>query len=132
MGVKRSVTKEGSGRTPRSGEVVRAHYTGRLASNGEVFDSSRSRSKPLVFMIGIGSVIRGWDEGIMEMRLGEHATLEVSSDYGYGEEGTPGGPIPPNADLIFEVELLAASDDYAPGASAGSTCETLTAQCRLQ
>jgi FK506-binding protein 1 len=130
MGVKRTVTKEGSGRTPRSGEVVKAHYTGRLASTGEVFDSSRTRSKPLVFMIGIGSVIKGWDEGILEMRLGEQATLEISSDYGYGAEGTPGGPIPPNADLVFDVELLAAGDDQAP--SAGRTCQTLTAQCRLQ
>jgi len=129
MGVKRTVTTEGTGRTPRSGEVVRAHYTGRLASTGAVFDSSRSRGKPLTFLIGIGSVIKGWDEGILEMRLGEHATLDISADYGYGEQGA--GPIPPNADLVFDVELLAAGDDCAPGGG-GSTCETLTAHCAVQ
>ena len=131
MGVTRTVTIEGSGRTPRHGEVVKAHYTGRLAATGEVFDSSHTRGKPLTFMIGIGSVIKGWDDGILQMKLGEHATLEVSSDYAYGEEGTPGGPIPPNADLIFDVELLAAGDDYAPGVS-NTTCEAITAQCIVQ
>ena len=109
MGVTRTVIKEGSGRTPRSGEVVVAHYVGTLA-DGTRFDSSRDRNKPLTFMIGIGSVIKGWDEGILQMRLGEVARLQVTADYAYGAE-PPSDKIPPNADLTFEVELLQAGDD---------------------
>jgi FKBP-type peptidyl-prolyl cis-trans isomerase len=97
MGVVKTIIKEGSGRTPKSGEVVICEYVGTLKEGGDQFDSSRDRGKPLTFMIGIGSVIKGWDEGIMEMKLGEVATLEVSADYGYGADGA-GDKIPPNAD----------------------------------
>ena len=83
MGVDREVLQPGFGRSPKAGEVVVAHYVGKLASTGAVFDSSRARNKPLTFMIGIGSVIRGWDEGIIEMSLGETAVLTISSDFGY-------------------------------------------------
>lgn len=76
-----------------------------MASNGEQFDSSHSRGRPFTFTIGVGQVIRGWDEGVMTMSLGEKAKLNISSDYGYGSRGA-GGVIPPNADLVFEVELL--------------------------
>lgn len=76
-----------------------------MASNGEQFDSSLSRGRPFTFTIGVGQVIRGWDEGVMTMSLGEKAKLNISSDYGYGSRGA-GGVIPPNADLVFEVELL--------------------------
>jgi FK506-binding protein 1 len=110
MGVTRTVLKPGKGRTPVKGEVVKVHYVCKLADADQtVFDSSRERNKPLVFMIGIGSVIQGWDEGILEMQLGEVALLKVSADYGYGEEGMP-PKIPPNSDLEFEVELLSAGD----------------------
>uniref|UniRef100_A0A6U3A411 peptidylprolyl isomerase n=1 Tax=Paramoeba aestuarina TaxID=180227 RepID=A0A6U3A411_9EUKA len=120
MGYTRTVLKEGTGRTPKNGEVIKAHYIGRLKSNGKEFDNSRARNKPLTFIIGIGSVIRGWDEGIMEMKLGETCTLEVSSDYGYGEEGLAEGGIPPNADLVFEVQLLQCGDDEAPSSGCSS------------
>jgi len=116
MGVTRTVLKAGSGRTPTSGEVVVAHYVGTLA-DGTVFDSSRERNKELTFMIGIGSVIKGWDEGIMQMQLGELATLVCSADFAYGD-GPPSDKIPAGAELTFEVELLQAGDDKAKGACA--------------
>lgn len=111
MGVQKTIIKPGSGRTPKQGELVQAHYVGRFL-DGKEFDSSRARNKPLTFMIGIGSVIKGWDEGILDMKLGEIAILKVTSDFGYGPEGMP-PTIPPNADLEFEVELLSAGDDKA-------------------
>ena len=80
------------------------HYRGTLQADGSEFDSSYKRGKPFVFKIGVGKVIRGWDVGVMKMSLGEKAILFISSDYGYGPSGN--GPIPPNADLKFEVELL--------------------------
>ena len=123
MGVTRTVVREGAGRTPNAGEVVKAHYTGRLKDSGREFDSSRDR--------GIGSVIKGWDEGISEMKLGEASTLHVTSDYGYGREGA--GPIPPNADLEFDVELVAIGNDAIPGNSSVSTCEAFGIQlCAVQ
>eukprot|EP00301_Raphidiophrys_heterophryoidea_P025398 c8513_g1_i1.p1 GENE.c8513_g1_i1~~c8513_g1_i1.p1 ORF type:complete len:101 (+),score=20.95 c8513_g1_i1:175-477(+) len=81
------------------------HYEGRLASDGTKFDSSRDKGKPFQFVIGWGQVIRGWDEGVMQMTQGEIATLKITSDYAYGPGGVP-GVIPPNADLIFDVELI--------------------------
>jgi FKBP-type peptidyl-prolyl cis-trans isomerase len=81
------------------------HYTGTL-TNGTKFDSSVDRGKPFTFSIGIGQVIKGWDEGVIQMSLGEKAILEIIPEFGYGAMGS-GGAIPPNADLIFEVELLA-------------------------
>ena len=118
MGVDKTIIRAGTGRKPNHGEVVHAHYVGTLRDGSE-FDSSRGRGKPLTFVIGIGSVIKGWDEGIMEMQVGELATLQISSDYAYGEKGAP-PVIPPNADLQFEVELLAIGD-YKPDKSSG--CE---------
>lgn len=81
------------------------HYVGTLASNGKKFDSSRDRGQPFRFKIGVGEVIRGWDDGVLQMSLGEKAELHISSDYGYGRDGA-GDVIPPNADLVFEVELM--------------------------
>merc|ERR1712066_1121083 len=94
------------------------HYTGTLASDGSEFDSSVKRGRPFVFKIGIGQVIRGWDEGVMQMSLGEKAKLAISADYGYGARGA-GGVIPPNADLNFDVELLAINGMKAPGFKSG-------------
>mmetsp|Transcript_83052 Transcript_83052/g.164736 ORF Transcript_83052/g.164736 Transcript_83052/m.164736 type:complete len:176 (-) Transcript_83052:36-563(-) len=104
FGVTKEVSRPGNGKTfPQKGDMVTMHYTGTLA-NGIKFDSSRDRNKPLVFRIGEGQVIRGWDEGVPTMSLGEKATLRISPDYAYGDRGK--GPIPPNAELIFEVEVL--------------------------
>eukprot|EP01064_Diplonema_japonicum_P027355 TRINITY_DN393_c0_g1_i2.p2 TRINITY_DN393_c0_g1~~TRINITY_DN393_c0_g1_i2.p2 ORF type:complete len:109 (+),score=24.97 TRINITY_DN393_c0_g1_i2:55-381(+) len=105
MGVVKEVLKAGDGVTfPKAGDRLSMHYTGTLASNGNKFDSSVERG-PFQFQIGVGQVIKGWDEGVMQMSLGEKAILKISSDFGYGARGA-GGVIPPNADLNFEVELL--------------------------
>lgn len=105
MGVEKTVLKAGDGRTmPRAGQRVTVHYTGTL-TNGKKFDSSVDRNEPFVFSIGRGEVIRGWDEGVAQMSLGEKARLNITPDFAYGARGA-GGVIPPNATLIFEVELL--------------------------
>jgi len=85
------------------------HYVGLLASDRSKFDSSRDKNRPFQFTIGKGEVIRGWDDGVIQMSLGEKATLQITSDYGYGAHGA-GYAIPPNADLVFEVELLKIGD----------------------
>lgn len=121
MGVEKTVLTPGSGRTPKLGEMVIAHYVGRFPDSGKEFDNSRTRDKPLAFIIGIGSVVKGWDEGIMNMQLGEVALLKVTSDFGYGTDGLQ-PMVPPNADLEFEVELLQAGDDKA---TSGSQCVTM-------
>ena len=94
----------GSGASPVSGKQVKVHYTGWL-ENGTKFDSSVDRSEPFVFPIGAGQVIPGWDEGVMTMKVGGKRKLIVPPQLGYGAAGA-GGVIPPNATLIFEVELL--------------------------
>merc|ERR1712019_175630 len=99
MGVTRDTQQPGDGVTfPKRGDTLTMHYTGTLVSNGSKFDSSRDKGRPFTFTIGVGQVIRGWDEGVMQMSLGEKATLDMTSDYGYGRQGA-GGVIPPNADL---------------------------------
>lgn len=95
----------GDGAEARSGQQVTVHYTGWL-QNGSKFDSSRDRDEPFVFALGGGRVIRGWDEGVQGMKVGGTRKLTIPPDLGYGARGA-GGVIPPNATLIFEVELLA-------------------------
>lgn len=98
----------GSGNTPEPGKTVTVHYTGWLDDNGmpgNKFDSSVDRGQPFAFKIGIGYVIPGWDEGVMDMKIGEKRRLYIPSKLGYGEHGA-GAAIPPNSDLIFDVELL--------------------------
>jgi len=105
MGVTVETIKQGDGKTfPKSGQNVVVHYTGTL-TNGKKFDSSKDRGKPFKFCIGQGQVIKGWDEGVAQMSLGQVAKLTCTPDYGYGAAGA-GNVIPPNATLIFEVELL--------------------------
>ncbi|EAZ94053.1 FKBP-type peptidyl-prolyl cis-trans isomerase [Crocosphaera chwakensis CCY0110] len=103
-GLKYIDVTEGDGESPTQGQTVTVHYTGTL-ENGKKFDSSRDRNKPFSFKIGVGQVIKGWDEGVASMKVGGQRILIIPSDLGYGARGA-GGVIPPNATLIFDVELL--------------------------
>ncbi|XP_066143089.1 peptidyl-prolyl cis-trans isomerase Fkbp12 [Euwallacea fornicatus] len=105
MGVQVQTLSPGDGSTfPKNGQTVVVHYTGTL-ENGTKFDSSRDRGVPFKFHIGKGEVIKGWDEGVAQLSVGQRAKLICSPDYAYGSRGHP-GIIPPNATLIFDVELL--------------------------
>lgn len=94
----------GTGATPQRGQTVTVHYTGTL-ENGKKFDSSRDRGTPADFKIGIGNVIKGWDEGLMTMKVGGRRRLVIPSKLGYGPAGRP-PDIPGNSTLIFDIELL--------------------------
>mgnify|MGYP001353332493 CR=1 FL=1 len=101
---------EGKGTSPQAGQRVSVHYSGWLydetqpENKGEMFDSSRKKGQPFGFVLGVGSVIKGWDEGVLSMRVGGQRELIIPPELGYGASGI--GPIPPNATLLFEVELL--------------------------
>lgn len=95
---------EGTGASPSSGKSVTVHYTGYLP-DGKKFDSSVDRNSPFTFVIGYGQVIKGWDEGVATMKIGGKRKLIIPSPLGYGARGA-GGLIPPNAELIFDVELI--------------------------
>ncbi|MEH0164497.1 FKBP-type peptidyl-prolyl cis-trans isomerase [Paucibacter sp. JuS9] len=102
-------TVEGSGDEARAGQRVTVHYTGWLYKNGtrgKKFDSSKDRRDPFRFRLAGGEVIKGWDEGVQGMKIGGTRMLVIPSELGYGARGA-GGVIPPNATLLFEVELLA-------------------------
>ena len=103
-GLKYTDQEEGTGATPQKGQTVVVHYTGTL-EDGTKFDSSRDRKQPFSFKLGAGQVIQGWDEGISTMKVGGRRQLIIPPELGYGARGA-GGVIPPNATLIFDVELL--------------------------
>jgi len=105
-GVKIEIVKEGTGPLAKSGQTVLVHYTGAL-TNGKKFDSSRDRGQPFSFVLGRGQVIRGWDEALAMMKVGSRATITIPPSLGYGAAGA-GNVIPPNATLVFDVELLGA------------------------
>ena len=102
----------GDGAEAMNGQTVTVHYTGWLydeskpQKKGDKFDSSHDRNKPFDFQLGAGRVIKGWDLGVVGMKVGGQRTLVIPSELGYGERGTPGGPIPGGATLVFHVELL--------------------------
>ena len=96
---------QGDGPQPKTGETVKVHYTGWL-TDGTKFDSSVDRNDPFSFVLGTGQVIAGWDQGVATMRVGDKTRLTIPSSLAYGEPGYP-GVIPPNATLVFEVQLLA-------------------------
>jgi FKBP-type peptidyl-prolyl cis-trans isomerase FkpA len=97
--------KPGEGAIATKGKTVSVHYTGRL-TDGTKFDSSYDRGQPIDFPLGGGVVIKGWDQGIEGMKVGGKRKLTIPPDLAYGARGTPGGPIPPNATLVFDVELV--------------------------
>ena len=107
-GLKIIDTQPGTGAAPKTGQTCVMHYTGWLyenATKGKKFDSSVDRNEPFEFKIGVGQVIRGWDEGVAGMKVGGQRTLTIPPEMGYGARGA-GGVIPPNATLVFDVELV--------------------------
>jgi FKBP-type peptidyl-prolyl cis-trans isomerase len=110
-GLEYEIRKAGSGASPRAGQQVTVHYTGWLDNKGKEgakFDSSVDRNQPFTFTIGVGRVIKGWDEGVMSMKIGEKRRLFIPAELGYGSRGA-GAVIPPHAALIFDVELISIS-----------------------
>lgn len=105
QGMKVEILKEGTGEQAKSGDLVTVNYVGAL-TDGTKFDSSIDRNQPFQFTLGENRVIQGWELGVLGMKAGEKRKLTIPPELGYGAQGAGGGVIPPNATLIFEVELL--------------------------
>lgn len=110
-GLTYEILTKGNGKAPVKGGTVTVHYTGKL-TNDTVFDSSVQRGQPFSFKLGVGQVIKGWDEGIALLHVGDKARLTIPANLGYGERAA--GKIPPNSTLIFDVELLGTKDPFVP------------------
>lgn len=106
MGVVRNVVKPGSGAGPKKGDKVTVHCTGFITEGRKKFWSTLDKNEPFAFNVGLGQVIKGWDEGVMQMQLGEEAELVMTGDYAYGPRGFPAWGIGPNAGLTFVINLL--------------------------
>uniref|UniRef100_A0A7S0H734 peptidylprolyl isomerase n=1 Tax=Hanusia phi TaxID=3032 RepID=A0A7S0H734_9CRYP len=105
-GLKYKDIEVGQGPQPKSGQKIKAHYSGYLLSNGKLFDSSYDRGQPLPFNVGVGQVIKGWDEGLLSMKVGGKRILLIPSELAYGKRNVANGLIPPNSVLVFYVELV--------------------------
>ena len=131
-GLQYEITKKGTGEQPQAGDKVTVHYTGYLTDSAKTkFDSSVDRGQPFTFKLGKGQVIKGWDEGIALLSVGDKATLTIPADLAYGERGA-GGVIPSNADLIFEVELISFETPEPIVAFDVAAKDTLTTESGLQ
>ncbi len=114
-GLKYTITRSGTGKQVMPFDKVSVHYTGKLnLSDTSKFDSSRDREQPFSFTVGMGQVIKGWDEGILLLKVGDRATFTIPSGLGYGAAGAGNGAIPPNATLIFDIDVLDAVDGPKP------------------
>ena len=127
-GLRYVITNEGTGERAKVGDKVIVHYTGKL-TNDTVFDSSVDRGQPFSFKLGVGQVIKGWDEGVALLNVGDKATFTIPSDLAYGENGA-GGVIGPNETLIFDVELLEIKAAPKPYDVSGK--DTLTTESGLK
>ncbi|EKX45162.1 FKBP-type peptidyl-prolyl cis-trans isomerase [Guillardia theta CCMP2712] len=105
-GLKYKDIEVGQGPQPNAGQKIKAHYSGYLLSNGNKFDSSYDRGQPLPFNVGVGQVIKGWDEGLLSMKVGGKRILLIPSELAYGKRNVANGLIPPNSVLVFYVELV--------------------------
>ncbi|ORY86167.1 hypothetical protein BCR37DRAFT_343805 [Protomyces lactucae-debilis] len=110
IGVTRAVAESDCPRKTRSGDKVSMHYRGTLKDGGKQFDASYDRNQEFKFTLGAGQVIKGWDQGLLDMCIGEARKLTIPAELGYGSQGA-GGVIPPNAVLVFEVELMGELND---------------------
>jgi len=107
MGWTKEIKKTGTGGTPTKGQTITVHCTGFIQSTGAKFWSTKDPGQTTFsFKVGMGKVIRGWDEGFMAMKLGEQARLTITGDYAYGATGFPAWGIGPNATLLFDVEII--------------------------
>jgi len=105
--LKSEIIREGEGEAAKAGDTVSVHYIGKVLNSPEHFDSSYDRGKPFVFTLGAGQVIVGWDQGVAGMKVGEKRKLTIPPSMGYGGQGVPDAGIPPNAVLVFDIEMVA-------------------------